>query len=64
VLRGIPEYDSLLQDMTQIDAYFYLEKIDKVSAQLLPQIASLQNIIKRVSQSAHDYLVNAETEIL
>jgi hypothetical protein len=64
VLRGIPEYDSLLQDMTQIDAYFYLEKIDKVSAQLLPQIASLQNIINRVSQSAHDYLVNAETEIL
>jgi hypothetical protein len=64
VLRGIPEYDSLLQDMTQIDAYFYLEKIDKVSAQLLPQIASLRNIINRVSQSAHDYLVNAETEIL
>ncbi|MBT2520913.1 hypothetical protein [Arthrobacter sp. ISL-28] len=52
------------QHMTQIDAYFYLEKLDKIGAKLLPQIAAFENILNRVRQSVHDYLVEAESELL
>lgn len=52
------------QYMTQIDAYFYLEKLDKVGAQLLPQITAFENILNRVRQKVHDYLVDAESELL
>ncbi|MEV4952179.1 hypothetical protein [Paenarthrobacter nitroguajacolicus] len=52
------------QYMTQVDAYVYLEKLDKVGAQLLPQITSFENILNRVRQQVHDYLVDAEADLL
>lgn len=55
---------SAAQYMTQIDAYLYLEKLDKVGAQLLPQITAFENILNRVRQSVYDYLVEAESELL
>ncbi|WP_427135095.1 hypothetical protein [Pseudarthrobacter sp. S9] len=52
------------QYLTQVDAYFYLEKLAKAGAALQPEIFSLENIISRVRQRLHDYLVAAESEIL
>lgn len=63
-LRTAAGDPSAAQYMTQIDAYFYIEKLDKVGAQLLPQITSFENILNRVRQSVHDYLVEAESELL
>lgn len=55
---------SAAQYMTQIDAYLYLEKLEKVGAQLLPQTAAFENILNRVRQSVYDYLIEAESELL
>ncbi|MFF2842449.1 hypothetical protein [Paenarthrobacter sp. NPDC057981] len=63
-LRTAAGDPSAAQYMTQIDAYFYIEKLDKVGAQLLPQITSFENILNRVRQGVHDYLVEAESELL
>jgi hypothetical protein len=50
--------------MTQVDAFFYIKGINDLSTNLMPQIAGLENIVSRVRQSVHDYLVKAESEIL
>lgn len=50
--------------MTQIDAFFYIKGINDLKTQLMPQITGLENIISRVRQSVHDYLVTAESQIL
>lgn len=45
--------------MTQVDAFFYIKGIN-----VMPQITGLENIVSRVRQSVHDYLVKAESDIL
>lgn len=55
---------SAAQHMSQIDAYNYIAKLDKVNAELMPQVAAFENILNRVRQSVHDYLVEAESELL
>lgn len=55
---------SAAQHMAKIDAYVYIEKLDRIGVQLVPQITAFENVLNRVRQSVHDYLVEAESELL
>ncbi|MHA7241313.1 hypothetical protein [Arthrobacter sp. TMS1-12-1] len=63
-LKSVAGDPSDAQHMSKIDAYYHIEKIDKTNVQLMPQITAFENILNRVRQSVHDYLVEAESELL
>ena len=60
--RGYDEIQ-LPPNLTPIDAALMARDQDNARAKLVPLLASLKNIMSRVRQSVHDYLVATEAEL-
>lgn len=51
------------ENLTPIDTYFVAKEYDSASAKLLPLRRELEDVIERVKQMVHDFLVETERQI-
>lgn len=51
------------ENLTPIDTYFVARDYDSAAAKLLPVRRDLENLIERVKQSVHDFLVETERQL-
>lgn len=51
------------ENLTQIDTYFVAKEYDAATAKILPYRQELEDIIERVKQMVHDFLIDTERQI-
>ena len=51
------------ENLTPIDTYFVAKEYDSASAKLLPLRRELEDVIERVRQMVHDFLIDTERQI-
>lgn len=58
-------FDSLAvpDNLTQIDTYFYAERIENERIAFLPLLKNAKDIINRIKQSIYEYLLQVESEL-
>jgi hypothetical protein len=56
-------YKEIPTNLTPIDTYFVAKDYDAASAQLLPMRRELQDVIERIKQAVHDFLISTERQI-
>ncbi|MDV6265082.1 hypothetical protein [Rhodococcus globerulus] len=50
-------------NLTPIDTYFFAKDMDAAQAKLLPQLQQGRDILAKVRQSIHEYLIETESEL-
>lgn len=51
------------ENLTPIDTYFVAKEYDSASAKLLPMRGQLEDVIERIKQVVHDFLIDTERQI-
>lgn len=59
----IESYKTPPENLTPIDSYFVTKDYDSASAKLVPLRRELEDVIERVKQMVHDFLVDTEQQI-
>ncbi len=56
-------YKTLPENLTPIDTYFVARSYDAAAAKLLPPRRDLEDVIERIKQAVHDFLIETERQI-
>lgn len=59
----LESYKKPPENLTPIDTYLVAKDYDSASAQILPLRRDLENVIERVKQMVHDFLIDTERQI-